>query len=480
MTRTIALSLESNGLSRMLHQVFVLLLASALGLKAAIAGTTVYVYDVHGRLKTVTSPNGATDQTVSTYTFDNAANRQSLVVNVIDLTRPNPPTSFTASSQAFDWIRLNWTPSTDVGGGIVPYYKVYRGGSYIASATLPPYDDRTVAANTSYTYTVSAVDSSANESIGNPSASATTPPGADIVGPSIPGNLQGVPISGTAVSMTWSPSTDTGGSGLAGYRVFRGGAHIGSPTVASFMDSSLTPATTYSYRVLAFDGAGNSSDLSTQISVTTLDTLGPNAPGVPTFAAITGSSATASWTAAWDNVGVVGYRYSLNGGSSWTNVGSALSVSLSGLVIGTTYTVYVQAVDAVGNWGSSSSASFTTNAYYTDTMTLVSGTTGDGINSPLWNGYVQGVLGSLTPNTTINGKTVGAYYSYYQLGFDGINWYVVQMGTNLRIGGFSGVPSSDWLQTPAGETATCYEGGCNWSWPEYTPSMPTTLMLVHK
>jgi hypothetical protein len=115
------------------------LIAIALGLPLSsaivlpsFAGTTTYVYDVHGRIRTVTSPNGI-DQTITSYSYDDAGNRESVEINVVDVTPPNPPTHLTASALTSDRIRLNWTTSSDVGGGPVSYYRVYRGGDLVAS-----------------------------------------------------------------------------------------------------------------------------------------------------------------------------------------------------------------------------------------------------------------------------------------------------------------------------------------------------------
>ena len=283
----------------------------------AYGGTTSYEYDVHGRLKKAVMPNG-TDQTTTAYTLDNAGNRGSVVVSFQDITLPNPPTNLSAVAQAFDRIRLTWTTSVDVGGGPVAYYRVYRGGALIASPNGPPFDDWPLAASTTYTYRVSAVDPSNNESPQSAQASATTPAGADLVPPSVPTNLQGSAVSATQVNLTWTASTDTGGSGLAGYEIFRDndGTPVGTSTVASYADTAAGACITRLYKVLAYDGAQNRSGFSNQVSVTTPDTCPPSAPGSATFSAITGGTATASWTAASDNVGVTGYRHSMNGGAS--------------------------------------------------------------------------------------------------------------------------------------------------------------------
>ena len=84
------------------------------------------------------------------------------------------------------------------------------------------------------------------------------------------------------------------------------------------------------------------------------------APGTPGFSSVTATSATASWGAASDNVGILRYEYSINGGSSWTNVGAAQSASLTGLSSAVTYTVLVRAYDTSSNPGPNSSNSFAT------------------------------------------------------------------------------------------------------------------------
>jgi chitodextrinase len=462
---------------------------AALGYAIALpshAGTTVYTYDVHGRLKTVATPNGS-DQTVTTNTYDDAGNRESVVVEFDDITPPNPPTNLTASAQAFDRIRLNWTTSLDVGGGPVSYYKVYRGGIHVASPNVPPYDDQPLAASTQYTYTVSAVDPSGNESAPCASASATTPAGPDLVAPSVPSNLQGVAVSGTQVNLSWSPSTDTGGSGLAGYEIFRDGGSnpIDTSPVASYSDLTASVATTHLYKVDAYDGAGNRSGFSNQISVTTPDTSAPSAPGNPTFSSITGSSATATWTSATDNVGVTGYRYSLNGGSSWTTIANVLTADLTGLTRATTYTMLVQARDAAGNWGPSASGAFTTANFYTDAMWFVGSYTTDG-STYISQGYIQGAMGALSPDTTADGKTIFSYRNHIEY-FTGAAW------TYLIVRGFNGNPGANWLQSISGPGGATFTGAsaffgcssstqCEWSWPTAVGGFdaPATLTIVHE
>lgn len=89
--------------------------------------------------------------------------------------------------------------------------------------------------------------------------------------------------------------------------------------------------------------------------------LGPTAPGVPTFSAIKGGTATAAWTAATATAGVAAYDYSLNSGN-WINLGNVLTANLSGLSPLTSYTFAIRARDTTGKAGAASSALLTTVA----------------------------------------------------------------------------------------------------------------------
>jgi chitodextrinase len=91
--------------------------------------------------------------------------------------------------------------------------------------------------------------------------------GADTTPPSVPTNLTGNAVSATAVSLIWSASTDNWS--VTGYKVFRNGSQIATPSGASYVDSSAAAGTTYSYTVAAFDASGNTSAQPSPISVTT-------------------------------------------------------------------------------------------------------------------------------------------------------------------------------------------------------------------
>ena len=92
----------------------------------------------------------------------------------------------------------------------------------------------------------------------------TTP---DTTAPTTPTNLSATAISSSQINLSWTASTDN--VGVMGYRVYRGGTQIATPTTNSYSDTSLSPSTSYSYTVAAYDAAGNTSAQSASMSATT-------------------------------------------------------------------------------------------------------------------------------------------------------------------------------------------------------------------
>jgi hypothetical protein len=93
---------------------------------------------------------------------------------------------------------------------------------------------------------------------------------ADRTPPSVPTGLASPAKTGASVSLSWSASTDNaGGSGVAGYDVFRDGTNVGSSTGTSFTVNGLAATTSFSFTVRARDNAGNVSAQSAALRVTT-------------------------------------------------------------------------------------------------------------------------------------------------------------------------------------------------------------------
>lgn len=89
----------------------------------------------------------------------------------------------------------------------------------------------------------------------------------DVTPPSQPQSLAASSVGETTLSLLWAASTDD--TGVAGYEVWREGALHATTVVASFADTGLTPATSYTYEIIAVDGAGNRSPASEPLVATT-------------------------------------------------------------------------------------------------------------------------------------------------------------------------------------------------------------------
>ncbi|MDQ0796176.1 cellulase family glycosylhydrolase [Streptomyces sp. B1I3] len=98
------------------------------------------------------------------------------------------------------------------------------------------------------------------------------------------------------------------------------------------------------------NGIAQTSEEATVYGGATGDTAAPTAPGTPSVTTVTASSATLSWAAATDNVGVTGYDVVRVGGTETTVAASTTtSATVKGLTADTAYTFAVYARDAAGN-----------------------------------------------------------------------------------------------------------------------------------
>jgi chitodextrinase len=177
--------------------------------------------------------------------------------------------------------------------------------------------------------------------------------GPDTIAPSQPGSLSARAAGATTATLSWAASTDN--IGVAGYRVSRGGTLLGTVTTTSYADSGLIAGSSYGYSVVAFDGAGNSSQPATLTWVQpTPDTTAPTQPTNLHTTALSKAKFTLAWTASTDNVGIAGYRVYRNGALAATVDGT--TTSYSGGRQNKSATYYVVAFDATGNVSPQSSS----------------------------------------------------------------------------------------------------------------------------
>ena len=201
----------------------------------------------------------------------------SLVVNAVttrtpDTIAPSAP-ALTASLDSSNRPLLSWSRSVDSGRSGLVGYKIFRNGDPTPYAdSVDPaaltFVDNNATTNTTYSYVVAGYDAAGNQTESN-LVSVFVP---DNVPPSVP-TLSGALNPDNTVGLSWTASTDSGGSGLAGYRIYRDGQSTPyatiTPDTTTYIDAGVNSGTTYTYTVTAFDGAANESQPSNSVSVTT-------------------------------------------------------------------------------------------------------------------------------------------------------------------------------------------------------------------
>ncbi|MFO8008405.1 MAG: sugar-binding protein, partial [Candidatus Brocadiia bacterium] len=139
-----------------------------------------------------------------------------------DTTPPAAPTGLTATAASDSQIDLDWDDNTESD---LDSYNVYRDGSQIATGvTVSSYSDAGLSAETQYCYTVTAVDTSSNESAQSAQDCATTQAAttADATiseaasAPTIDGSADAVWADTNTYSIANALSGATGGTDLSG------------------------------------------------------------------------------------------------------------------------------------------------------------------------------------------------------------------------------------------------------------------------
>ncbi len=134
------------------------------------------------------------------------------------------------------------------------------------------------------------------------------------------------------------------------------------------------------------------------------DTQAPTAPGTPAASAITGTSATLTWAAATDDVGVTGYTVQNAATGATLATTTSTTATLTGLAADTSYSVRVVARDAAGNTSTPSAAvTFRTTAASTSAQCSV-----DYVIASAWpGGFVANVTVHNDSMTPITGWQLG-------------------------------------------------------------------------
>lgn len=227
---------------------------------------------------------------------------------------PAVPANVSAASKTAASVTLTWTASTGAAS-----YEIQRNGVLVGTSTSNSYVDQGLTANTSYVYTVRAVDAAGAKSQASPAVTVTTSaegnsggstaypewastkvylggakvqyngavyeakwwtqnetPGKALVwklisdadqgttGPIAPAGVHSMKTTSTSVSLMWTAS-----EGAAQYEIYLNNFLLGKSTQAEYEATGLTADTSYVFTVVAVDGAGVKSKASSPFTVKT-------------------------------------------------------------------------------------------------------------------------------------------------------------------------------------------------------------------
>jgi glucose/arabinose dehydrogenase/PKD repeat protein len=281
---------------------------------------------------------------VSAYDAAGNSSAQSTPVNAStlpDTNAPTIPTSLAAQVVSSTQINLTWNASTDNVG--VSGYRIYRGGALINTVTASPVQDSGLAAGTTYSYTVSAVDAVGNESAQSPAVQAstpapdTTPPTASMTAPALGSTVSGtVTVSANAIDNVAVADVD----------FLLDGVSIGDDTTSPYSVQWNTTTTSNGLHALsarARDTAGNFGVTSGVVNVMVSNSATPPLPvGLvagwnfgestgTTTADVTGNGNTATLKngALWTS-GKYGSGLKLDGANDYLDIPNSPTLNLSG------------------------------------------------------------------------------------------------------------------------------------------------------
>lgn len=179
------------------------------------------------------------------------------------------PTSVTSSSFTANWSSVSGASAYQLDVSSNSAFSSYVSG--YQSLNVGNVVSRSVSglsASTTYYYRVRA--SNANGTSGNSNiVSVTTTAAADTTAPTVPSGLTASAASASQINLSWNVATDSGGSGVAGYRVYQSGSQITSTAATSYAQTGLSANLQYCFTVAAYDNAGNVSGQSVQACATT-------------------------------------------------------------------------------------------------------------------------------------------------------------------------------------------------------------------
>lgn len=204
--------------------------------------------------------------------------------------------------------------------------------------------------------------------------------------PTAPTNLVASNPTINSIALSWTASTDN--TAVAVYDIYANGLLKTSVTGTTATVSGLTPATTYSFYIIAKDGSGNSSPQSNTATQTTLSAPVGGSCGTEDFSGIPGSGTS------------YGLRTWTNNNITWTATDARVDETITGKAI----TIRNGNLSSTAISGGIQSLTVTTQLKYTGTA--------NNLNLEI-NGVVVGTVpySSTVTTTTINNINVSGNFT---------------------------------------------------------------------
>ncbi len=311
-------------------------------------------------------------------------------------------------------IDLTWTAPSDNGEAITGYTlqrKADPGSFTLVSSTIAAgatsYSDTGLTPATTYTYRIRAVNSIGDAGWSN-EPTATT----DNAAPAAVSDLSATKDGAREIDLSWTAPAAHGQpiqrytlQRKTGSGIYTDVSTAISATSTSYSDTSLTPATTYTYRIRAVNSVGNA-DWSNEDDATT-DAAAPAAVSNLSATKLDSTRISLSWSAPNTNgAPIIDYAIERKAGSGnyarvATRLASAIRYTDTGLTPGTQYTYRIRARNSVGSAEWSNEPSATTDA------TAPARITGLSAAEDATNGSTQINLSWTAP--AANGEAISSY-----------------------------------------------------------------------
>ncbi|WP_170290045.1 fibronectin type III domain-containing protein [Pseudomonas vancouverensis] len=260
-----------------------------------------------------------------------------------DVTAPSRPGTPVVSDLSGSSATLSWTPSTD-NVAVTGYIISLNNGSPVY-ITNPRHIFNGLREVTAYTAVINAYDAAGNFSPGTSVTFSTR----DATKPTQPTGLVAGNVSTRAAALIWNRSSDN--VGVTGYEILRDGQFIDTTkdSTPGYLAIGLIAGNVYQFSVRAIDAAGNQSETSASVRVSTP----PIGPPRNVRTSVRPTRIDLAWNRPEDAIGLLGYRIEADDfNGSYRKVETpAQSVSLTLLKASTEYTVSISAHDASQFYG---------------------------------------------------------------------------------------------------------------------------------